>query len=81
MGMTQGLLAALVAETSPAAFRGSAFGIFHLVSGLALLAASLIAGVLWDWIGPPATFVAGAVFAATSLVGFVGLTYRQNKQV
>ena len=53
MGMTQGLLAALVAETSPVAFRGSAFGIFHLVTGIALLAASLIAGVLWDWIGPP----------------------------
>lgn len=78
MGMTQGLLAALVAETSPVAFRGSAFGIFHLVTGIALLAASLIAGVLWDWIGPPATFIAGGAFTAISLVGFVGLVFRQK---
>src|SRR5918996_1412783 len=59
MGMTQGLLAALVAETTLPAFRGTAFGVFHLVTGIALLLASLIAGVLWQAIGPSATFFAG----------------------
>lgn len=68
MGLTQGLLAALVADTSPATLRGTAFGIFHLVSGIALLAASVIAGVLWSWIGPAATFITGAGFAALGLV-------------
>lgn len=70
MGMTQGLLAALVAETAPPALRGTAFGVFHLVTGLATLAASVIAGLLWEMIGPPATFVAGAVFTAIGLFGF-----------
>ncbi len=64
MGMTQGLLATLVADTAPADLRGTAFGLFHLVSGIAMLAASLIAGALWDAIGPRATFLAGAAFTA-----------------
>jgi MFS family permease len=71
MGMTQGLLATLVAETAPAALRGTAFGLFHLVTGLALLAASFLAGALWDWIGPSATFFGGALFTALGLVGIV----------
>lgn len=78
MGMTQGLLATLVAETAPAALRGSAFGLFHLVTGIALLAASFIAGVLWDWIGPSATFIGGAVFTVVGLAGAVVLTGRRK---
>lgn len=64
MGFTQGLLAKLVADNVPAALRGTAFGIFNLVSGVALLLASVIAGALWSTFGAPATFLAGAVFAA-----------------
>ena len=67
MGLTQGLLAALVADTAPAQLRGTAFGVFNLVSGIAMLAASVIAGGLWDWIGPDGTFLAGAGFTAVAL--------------
>jgi MFS family permease len=67
MGMTQGLLAALVADAVPPAVRGSAFGVFHLASGIALLLASLVAGLLWQRIGPEATFLAGAAFTAVGL--------------
>lgn len=67
MGLTQGLLAALVADTAPAELRGTAFGVFNLVSGIALLVASILAGALWDVIGPDATFLAGAVFTAVAL--------------
>ena len=67
MGLTQGLLSALVADTAPANLRGTAFGVFNLVSGLAMLAASVIAGGLWDAIGPDGTFIAGAVFTAIAL--------------
>jgi MFS family permease len=68
MGMTQGLLASLIADTAPADLRGTAFGMFNLITGVATLLASIIAGGLWDFIGPTATFVAGAIFAATALV-------------
>ena len=71
MGLSQGLFAALVADTSPAELRGTAFGIFNLTTGLALLAASIIAGALWDAVGPQATFLAGAWFAMTALFGLV----------
>jgi MFS family permease len=64
MGLTQGLLSALVADTAPADLRGTAFGIFNLVTGGALLLASTLAGVLWERFGPAATFAAGAVLAA-----------------
>ena len=67
MGLTQGLLSALVADTAPERLRGTAFGVFNLVSGLAMLAASIIAGALWDVIGPDGTFIAGAVFTAIAL--------------
>jgi len=67
MGMTQGLLAAMVADTCPADLRGTAFGVFNLASGVAMLAASVIAGALWQAIGPSATFWAGAGFAALCL--------------
>jgi len=67
MGMTQGLLAALVADTAPPAFRASAFGVFNFASGLALLLAGLLAGLLWARLGPSATFIAGAGFTALGL--------------
>ncbi|MDO9093591.1 MAG: MFS transporter [Rubrivivax sp.] len=69
MGMTQGLLAAMVAETAPEDLRGTAFGFFNLLSGLALLVSSVIAGVLWDSMGSAVTFYAGAGFAALTLLG------------
>jgi MFS family permease len=68
MGLTQGTLSALVADTVPEELRGTAFGVFNLVSGLAMLAASVIAGGLWEWIGPDGTFLAGAIFTAIALV-------------
>ena len=68
MGITQGLLAAMVADTAPADLRGTAFGMFNLVSGGAMLAASVLAGLLWEGMGPASTFYAGAVFSAVALV-------------
>jgi MFS family permease len=67
MGLTQGVLTALVADTAPAELRGTAFGVFNLVSGIALLLASAIAGLLWDRIGPSAPFWAGAIVATVAL--------------
>lgn len=74
MAFTQGLLAKLVADTAPAELRGTAFGIFNLVSGGALLLASVIAGSLWSVFGASATFIAGASFAAVAAMGL--LLYR-----
>jgi len=68
MGLTQGVLAALVAATAPAALRGTAFGIFNLVSGVALLGASVLAGWLWVAFGPAETFYAGAGFALLAML-------------
>jgi len=76
MALTQGLLSALVADTAPAELRGTAFGMFNLVGGIALLAASLIAGGLWDVIGPDATFGAGAALAGVSLVALLAVRGR-----
>jgi MFS family permease len=69
MAFTQGLLAKLVADAAPADLRGTAFGLFNLVSGAALLLANLIAGALWSAFGATATFAAGAAFAALAAVG------------
>lgn len=69
MGFTQGLFNKLVADTAPAELRGSAFGIFNLMSGVSMLVASVLAGMLWQVIGPQATFFAGAIFAALAAVG------------
>ena len=69
MGMTQGLLATMVADTAPVDLRGTAFGMFNLVSGLALLVASGLAGWLWDTLGAHATFQGGAVLAVLALLG------------
>ncbi|MGH6735237.1 MAG: MFS transporter [Methyloceanibacter sp.] len=73
MGLTQGVLAALVAETAPSRLRGTAFGLFGLATGLAALVASVVAGVLWEVVGPAATFLAGAVFAGLALIAFVAI--------
>lgn len=71
MGLTQGLLATLVADASPQELRGTAYGLFNLVSGIALLVASVLAGALWDRAGPQATFLVGAGFATVSLAGLL----------
>ncbi|MFO1324688.1 MAG: MFS transporter [Burkholderiales bacterium] len=71
MGLTQGLLAALVAGASPADLRGTAFGAFNLVCGIALLIASALAGWLWDAFGPAFTFYAGAALTAAAGCGLV----------
>jgi MFS family permease len=67
MGFTQGLLATLVADTAPPELRGTAYGMFNLLTGLALLVASVLAGALWESIGPQGTFLAGAAFTALAL--------------
>lgn len=69
MGATQGLLATMVADAAPADLRGTAFGFFNLLSGLAMLLASALAGLLWDRLGPAFTFSTGAVFCGLALVG------------
>lgn len=69
MGMTQGLLATMVANLAPEDLRGTAFGFFNLVSGLAMLLASVLAGLLWDQLGASFTFYAGAVFCGVALAG------------
>jgi MFS family permease len=71
MGLTQGLLSAMLADAAPAKLRGSAFGVFHFVSGLALLAASVLAGWLWSAYGAAWTFYAGAAFTAIALLGLL----------
>ena len=76
MAFTQGLLSKLVADTAPAELRGTAFGIFNLVSGGALLLASVIAGSLWSAFGASVTFIAGASFATLAAMGL--LLYRSN---
>jgi MFS family permease len=78
MAFTQGLLTKLVADTVPAPLRGTGFGIFNLVGGGALLFASIIAGELWSALGPSATFLAGAVFAAIAAIGVVTLGRRET---
>ncbi|SLN73695.1 Inner membrane transport protein YajR [Roseisalinus antarcticus] len=69
LGLTQGLLATLIADSAPPDLRGTAFGIFHFAGGLAVLTASVLAGALWDVSGPRATFLAGAGLTAAALVG------------
>jgi MFS family permease len=71
MGITQGLLARMVADTAPADLRGTAYGFFNLMSGLAMLVASVTAGLLWDRLGASFTFYAGAVFCVVTLLGLL----------
>lgn len=77
MGATQGLLSAMVADAAPADLRGTAFGLFNLLTGLALLAASVIAGALWTVAGPAMTFLCGAGFSLLALAGMLA-TRRGN---
>jgi MFS family permease len=78
MGMTQGLLSTMVADTAPKDLRGTAFGFFNLVSGIAMLVASALAGLLWTELGPSYTFYAGAVF---SVVACVGIMLRRTRPI
>ncbi len=79
MGITQGLLATMVADAAPTDLRGTAFGFFNLVSGTAMLMASAIAGLLWDRFGASFTFYAAACFAILSLIGIVLKARRQRR--
>ena len=78
MGFTQGVLSALVADTVPEELRGTAFGLFNLISGLAMLAASVVAGLLWDSFGPQSTFLAGSLFAGATIIGTIALRRRKT---
>jgi MFS family permease len=79
MGMTQGLLGALVADTAPEPLRGTAFGAFHLVGGIAMLGASVLAGVLWERFGAPATFLTGAAFTSLGLAAMLVVARRPSR--
>lgn len=68
MGMSQGLLAAMVAGAAPPSLRGTAFGLFNLVTGVTMILASSLAGLVWSALEPEATFVLGAMFAALALM-------------
>lgn len=76
MGFTQGLFNAMVADHAPAELRGTAFGMFNLLTGVALLLASVIAGALWDAVGYRGTFLAGAGFALLTLLGLAAVRWR-----
>jgi len=76
MGFTQGLLATLVADTAPPELRGTGYGIFNLLGGVALLVASILAGALWDSLGPKGTFLAGAIFITLALAGLAVIRRR-----
>ena len=80
MGATQGILSAIIADRAPADLRGTAFGMFNLITGGALLGASLLAGVLWTTIGPAATFLAGAALAAIALAGLAAMPRRSVRR-
>ncbi|MEN8640535.1 MFS transporter [Pseudomonas sichuanensis] len=69
MGFSQGVFSALIADSAPADLRGTAFGLFNLLTGVALLVASVLAGGLWDWLGYQATFLVGGAFALATLAG------------
>lgn len=69
MGITQGLLTKMVADTAPTDLRGTAYGLFNLASGISMLVASVLAGLLWDQLGASATFYAGAVFCGLAIFG------------
>jgi MFS family permease len=69
LAFTQGVLSAMIADKAPRELRGTAFGVFNFAAGIALLAASSVAGALWDAYGPTATFLVGAAFACLALIG------------
>lgn len=73
LGLTQGLLAALVADTAPVRLRGTAFGLFNLATGVTMLAASVLAGAIWSSRGSSLTFLTGGGFALVALIGVLNL--------
>jgi MFS family permease len=79
MGMTQGLLATMVADTAPADLRGTAYGFFNLASGLSMLIASVLAGFLWDQFGASFTFYAGAMFCGIAVMGLTLYQLKSNE--
>jgi MFS family permease len=80
MGMTQGLLATMIADVAPADLRGTAFGSFNLACGLAMLIASLLAGFLWDRFGAAFTFYAGACFSVLAIIGTLCSPMTQHRR-
>ncbi|HYK79329.1 MAG TPA: MFS transporter, partial [Micropepsaceae bacterium] len=79
MGVTQGLFSTLVADAAPPDLRGTALGTYNLITGITLLAASVLAGWLWTALGPAATFIAGAIFAAAALIGIAASNRNSTK--
>jgi len=77
LGLSQGLLAAMVADSAPRALRGTAFGVFHLASGLASILASVLAGIVWEDFGSDVTFLVGALFAVLALAGLLVNVWRE----
>lgn len=73
LGLSQGVLSAMVADAAPTHLRGTAFGLFHMVSGLATVASSTLAGVVWERWGPVATFQVGAVAACLTALALIGV--------
>ena len=80
MGFTQGLFSALVADTATSELRGTAFGVYGLATGLAILFASVFAGWLWDLHGPRITFLAGVGFASLTLLSLLVYQQRQSRR-
>ncbi|TKV74479.1 MFS transporter [Rhizobium sp. AU243] len=78
MGLSQGLLAALIAETAPPHLKGTAFGVFNLMTGLAVLVGNVIAGLLWDIHGSFGTFLAGAALSFTALPVLIWVSRRKR---
>lgn len=78
MGMTQGLLATMVADTAPTDLRGTAYGFFNLISGIAMLLASVLAGILWDRLGSSFTFYAGIIFCMAGLIGLLWRSFSNH---
>ncbi|MFA4994529.1 MAG: MFS transporter [Bdellovibrionales bacterium] len=79
MGLSQGLLATLIADTTPEAWRGTAFGMFNFISGFVLLAASALAGYLWGAYGPEGTFLAGAAFTSLAFAGLIAARFHKKR--
>ena len=80
LGITQGLLASMIADHAPADLRGTAYGLFNLITGLALLTSSLLAGFLWDELGAPFTFKTSAAFCGLALLGLIGMQWSHRGQ-
>jgi MFS family permease len=69
---------ALVSRLTAPPYRGTAFGYFHGLQGLAALPASLLFGLIWKWAGAPAAFLTGASLAAAAAVLLSGGRASEN---